>query len=64
MNMILGKLLRGLSGENPSQWELVLAQFEFTYNDSINNSIGGNPILDHLWQVTQGSDRFSKISRS
>lgn len=32
VNKILGNFLRGLSGENPSQWDLVLAQDEFAYN--------------------------------
>jgi hypothetical protein len=35
--------LRSLSGENPSQWDLVLAQVEFTYNDSVNRSTGKIP---------------------
>jgi hypothetical protein len=30
--------LRSLSGENPSQWDLVLAQAEFTYNDLVKRS--------------------------
>jgi hypothetical protein len=43
VNIILGNLLRSLSGENPSQWDLGLAQDEFTYNDSMNWSTGKSP---------------------
>jgi hypothetical protein len=38
VNMSLGNVLRSLSGENPSQWDLALAQPEFTYNDLVNIS--------------------------
>jgi hypothetical protein len=43
VNKSLGNLLRSLSGENPSQWDLALAQAEFTYNDSVNRSTGKSP---------------------
>jgi hypothetical protein len=43
VNWSLINLLRSLSGENPSKWDLVLAQDKFTYNDSINRSIGMSP---------------------
>ena len=29
--------------EHPKQWDLALAQVEFTYNDSPNRSIGMSP---------------------
>jgi hypothetical protein len=41
--MSLGNLLRSLSGENPSQWDLALAQAKFAYNDSVNRSMGKSP---------------------
>ena len=44
MNKSLGNLLRSLSGENPSQWDLALAQDEFTYNDSVNKYMGKSPL--------------------
>ena len=43
MNRSLGNLLRCLVGNKPSNWEMVLAQAEFTYNNSVNRSIGKTP---------------------
>jgi hypothetical protein len=43
VNRSLGNLLRSLSGENPRQWDSVLAQVEFAYNDSVNRSTGKSP---------------------
>lgn len=42
LNKILGNLLRGLNGENHSQWDMVLAQVEFAYNDSSSKLIGNS----------------------
>ena len=36
-------MLRSLIGESPKQWDRVLAQAEFSYNDSLNRSIGMSP---------------------
>lgn len=36
VNRSLGNLLRSLNGENPSQWNLVLAHTNFTYSDLVN----------------------------
>ena len=33
-------ILRSLVGEHPKQWDQVLAQAEFSYNDSFNRSTG------------------------
>jgi hypothetical protein len=38
VNRSLGNLLKSLSGENTSQWDLTLAQDEFAYNDSMKRS--------------------------
>ena len=40
VNGSLGNLLRCLVGDKPSNWELVLAQVEFAYNNSMNRSTG------------------------
>ena len=36
-------MLRSLSAENPKQWDKVLAQAEFAYNDLPNISTGMSP---------------------
>jgi hypothetical protein len=43
MNRSLGDLLRSLVTEHHSQWDNILPQAEFAYNDSINRSIGQSP---------------------
>ena len=40
VNKSLGNLLRCLVGEHPGNWDLIFPQAEFTYNNSINRSIG------------------------
>ena len=43
MNRSLGNFLRCLVGNKPSNWEMVLAQVEFAYNNFVNRSIGKTP---------------------
>ena len=43
VNRSLGNLLRCLVGDKPSNWEMVLAQSEFVYNNFVNRSIGKTP---------------------
>ena len=43
VNRSLGNLLRCLVGNKPSNWEMVLAQAEFAYNNSVNRSTGKTP---------------------
>jgi hypothetical protein len=43
VNRSLGDLLRSLVTEHHSQWDHILPQAEFTYNDSLNRSTGQSP---------------------
>ena len=43
VNRSLGNILRSLVGDHPKQWDQVLAQPEFSYNDSPNRSTGLSP---------------------
>jgi hypothetical protein len=43
VNKILGNLLRILVTEHHNQWDHILSQVEFAYNDSPNRSTGKNP---------------------
>jgi hypothetical protein len=51
VNISLGNILRSLVHENPKQWDQMLAQAEFAYNDSPNRSIGMSP-----FQILYGMD--------
>ena len=43
VNRSLGNFLRSLVGNKPSNWEMVLAQVEFAYNNSMNRIIRKTP---------------------
>jgi hypothetical protein len=43
VNQSLGDLLRSLVTEHQSQWDHILPQVEFAYNDSLNRSTGHSP---------------------
>ena len=43
VNRSLGNLLRCLVGYKPSNWEMVLAQVEFAYNNYVNRSTRKTP---------------------
>jgi len=43
VNRSLGNLLRSFAGEHPKQWDEILAQSEYAYNDSPNRSTGQSP---------------------
>jgi hypothetical protein len=43
VNRSLGDLLRSLVAEHHSQWDQILSQEEFAYNDSPNRSTGQSP---------------------
>jgi hypothetical protein len=50
VNRSLGDLLRILVIEHHSQWDSILLQEEFAYNDSVNRSTGQSP-----FQVVYGT---------
>jgi hypothetical protein len=50
VNRNLGDLLRSLVTEHHSQWDNILPQVEFSYNDSLNRSTGKN-----LFQIVYGT---------
>ena len=43
MNRSLGNFLKCLVGDETHNWEIVLAQAEFAYNNSVNRSTGKTP---------------------
>jgi hypothetical protein len=43
MNRSLGDLLRSLMTKHHSQWDHILPQAEFSYNDSLNRRTGHSP---------------------
>ena len=43
VNRSLRNILRSLNTEHPKQWDEVLAQAEYAYNDSHNKSTGQSP---------------------
>ena len=43
VNRSLGNILRSLVYQNPKQWDLALAQPEFAYNDTPNQSTRMSP---------------------
>ena len=49
-NRSLGDLLRGLVGDKPGNWDLVLPTAEFAYNNSVNRSTGKSP-----FEIVHGS---------
>ena len=57
VNKSLGNLLRCLVGDSPGNWDLVLSQAEFAYNNSINRSIGMSPFeIVHGYKPRKPSD--------
>ncbi|GKV08469.1 hypothetical protein SLEP1_g20091 [Rubroshorea leprosula] len=56
INKILGNVLRSFVGKNLRQWDLVLAQAEFAYNNSLNQATGKCP-----FEVVYGVHPFSPL---
>ena len=57
INKSLGNLLRCLVGDSPGNWDLVLPQAEFAYNNSVNWSTGKSPFeIVHGYKPTKPTD--------
>ena len=57
VNKSLGNLLRCLVGDSPGNWDLVLPQAEFAYNNSVNQSIGKSPFeIVHGYKPRKSTD--------
>jgi hypothetical protein len=54
MNRSLGDLLRSLVTEHHNQWDQILPQVEFAYNDSLNRSTGQSPFQIVYGMQTRG----------
>ena len=68
VNRSLGNFLRCLVGNKPSNWEMVLAQAKFAYNNFVNRSTGKTPfeivIGMHPRGISYLRDVSSKENRS
>lgn len=56
VNRLLGNLLRSFIGKNLKQWDLILAQVEFAYNNSTNQATGKCP-----FEVVYGTRPLSPL---
>ena len=56
-------MLRSLIGESPKQWDRVLAQAKFTYNDSPNKSTGMSPFQILYGMHPRGVYEFYDLSQ-
>ena len=57
VNKSLGNLLRCLMGDSPGNWDLVLPQAEFAYNNSTNRSTGMSPFeIVHGYKLRKPSN--------
>ena len=71
MNRSLSNFLRCLVGDKPKGWDLILPQVEFSYNNSINRSIGRSSFqivygssprtTPELRKIEQGERKSAKV---
>jgi len=64
VNRSLGNLLRSLVVENHTQWDQILPQEEFTYNDSSNRSNGRSPFQILYGMQPRGVSELRDIEKS
>jgi hypothetical protein len=64
LNKILGNLLRNLVIENHSQWDQILPQAEFAYNDLPNKSTGTSPFQMLYGMQPRGVAKLRDLEQS
>lgn len=64
VNKSLGNLLRIFAGEHPKQWDQVLAEAEYAYNDSPNRSTGQSPFHIVYGMHPRGVSKFRDLGKA
>jgi hypothetical protein len=64
VNRSLGDLLRSLVIEYHSQWDQILPQVEFSYNDSLNRSTGKSPFEIMYRMMPRGVSELRNLEKS
>jgi transposase InsO family protein len=64
VNRSLGDLLRSLVAEHHSQWDQILPQAEFAYNDSPNRSTGQSPFQIMYGMQPRGVSELRDLEKS
>jgi hypothetical protein len=64
VNKSLGNLLRSLVTEHHNQWDQILPQTEFAYNDSPNRSTGKNPFQILYGMKPRGVSELRNLEQS
>ena len=57
-------MLRSLAGEHPKQWDHILPQAEYAYNDSPNRSIGQIPFHIVYGMHPRGISELRNLGRA
>ena len=63
VNRSLGNILRSFVYKNPKQWDLVLAQAEFSYNDTPNRITGMSPFQIYFGMHPRGVYELRDLSK-
>jgi hypothetical protein len=64
VNISLGNLLRSLVTEHHNQWDQILPQTEFAYNDSPNRSTGKSPFQILYGMQPRGVSELRDLEKS